>query len=284
MEGEKERERERGEEKESDETEEEEREKESDEEEDAEGAAMVWQEGYGEDDLGLPIMHWEALSLRIAELEKQEEERKEKSSSVLERGRVPMAWAEARERGRSRETWEEARERGRSRETWEEGEEDSTSRVTALTSRLQTQTNLQLCFINNSESEEEEEEENTRKMVTGKKGAVTVPQAPPTGNNSKSSGFKFEVRAALGALRDKLRTEQKKERPASSDTLLGKKRRLDRSDLVTFSTQELRALHSSLGQAIQDLSSELVGRLQTRDQLRTEQDAMLLEVQDMTSL
>ena len=79
MEGEKERERERGEEKESDETEEEEREKESDEEEeedDAEGAAMVWQEGYGEDDLGLPIMHWEALSLRIAELEKQEEERK----------------------------------------------------------------------------------------------------------------------------------------------------------------------------------------------------------------
>jgi len=33
-----------------------------------------------------------------------------------------------------------------------------------------------------------------------------------------------------------------------------------------------------------DLSSELVGRLLTRDQLRTEQDAMLLEVQDMTSL
>ncbi|XP_046872899.1 cilia- and flagella-associated protein 251 [Hypomesus transpacificus] len=274
MEGEKERERERGEEKESDETEEEEREKESDEEEeedDAEGAAMVWQEGYGEDDLGLPIMHWEALSLRIAELEKQEEERKEKSSSVLERSRVPMAWAEARERGRSRETWEE-------------GEEDGTSRVTALTSRLQTQTNLQLCFINNSESEEEEEEENTRKMVTGKKGAGPVPQAPPTGNNSKSSGFKFEVRAALGALRDKLRTEQKKERPVSSESLLGKRRRLDRSDLVTFSSQELQALHSSLGQAIQDLSEELVGRLQTRDQLRTEQDAMLLEVQDMTSL
>lgn len=33
-----------------------------------------------------------------------------------------------------------------------------------------------------------------------------------------------------------------------------------------------------------DLSSELVGRLQVRDQLRTEQDAMLLEVQDLTSL
>lgn len=33
-----------------------------------------------------------------------------------------------------------------------------------------------------------------------------------------------------------------------------------------------------------DLSSELVGLLQVRDQLRTEQDAMLLEVQDLTSL
>lgn len=68
MDGEKERERERGEEKESDET-----------EEDAEGAALLWQEGSSDDDLGLPIMHWEALSLRIAQLEKQEEERREKN-------------------------------------------------------------------------------------------------------------------------------------------------------------------------------------------------------------
>lgn len=68
MDGEKERERERGEEKESDEA-----------EEDAEGAALVWQEGYPEDDLDLPIMHWEALSLRIAELERQEEERRQRN-------------------------------------------------------------------------------------------------------------------------------------------------------------------------------------------------------------
>lgn len=67
MEGEKEKERERGDEKESDET-----------EEDAEGAALLWQEGYPEDDLGLPIMHWEDLSLRIAELEKQQEERRQR--------------------------------------------------------------------------------------------------------------------------------------------------------------------------------------------------------------
>lgn len=74
MDGEKEKERERGDEKESDET-----------EEDAEGAALLWQEGYPDDDLGypdddlgLPIMHWEDLSLRIAELEKQQEERRQR--------------------------------------------------------------------------------------------------------------------------------------------------------------------------------------------------------------
>lgn len=71
MDGEKERERERGEEKESDET-----------EEDAEGAAVLWQEGSA-DDLELPIMHWEALSLRIAQLEKQEEERREKNKVIV---------------------------------------------------------------------------------------------------------------------------------------------------------------------------------------------------------
>lgn len=67
MDGEKEKERERGNEKESDET-----------EGDAEGAALLWQKGYPDDDLGLPIMQWEDLSLRIAELEKQQEEQRQR--------------------------------------------------------------------------------------------------------------------------------------------------------------------------------------------------------------
>uniref|UniRef100_A0A3B3R1J6 Si:dkey-6n21.12 n=1 Tax=Paramormyrops kingsleyae TaxID=1676925 RepID=A0A3B3R1J6_9TELE len=194
MEGEKERERERREEKESDEAE--------DFGQAVEGAATVWQEEVNDDDLGLPIMHWEALSLRIAELEKQEEEKREKY-------------------------------------------------------KLQNRMNLQLCFINNSESEEEDE------------------------SGSKSGGLKQEVRAALSALRDKLRTEQKeKECTACCETPI-KRKKLDLSDLQNLSLQQLDALRISLTQSVH-LSSELVGRLLTRDQLRTEQDAMLLEVQDMT--
>lgn len=87
MEGEKERQRQQREEKDSNEAEDETRsdedaDNEEEEDEDSEGAALVWQEGYGEDNLGLPIMHWEALSLRIAELEKQEEEKKDKRAKV----------------------------------------------------------------------------------------------------------------------------------------------------------------------------------------------------------
>lgn len=53
-----------------------------DDEESSEVAALVWQEGYDEDTLSFPIMHWEALSLRIAELEKQEELKKEQKAKV----------------------------------------------------------------------------------------------------------------------------------------------------------------------------------------------------------
>lgn len=86
----------------------------------------------------------------------------------------------------------------------------------------------------------------------------------------------------------------------------------ERNDLKNFSLKELKALRTSLSKDVHgkpkyyvtycvqlmmsvvnnwaslcmcvDLSSELVGRLLTRDQLRTEQDAMLQEVQDMASL
>ncbi|XP_023672168.1 schwannomin-interacting protein 1 isoform X2 [Paramormyrops kingsleyae] len=252
MEGEKERERERREEKESDEAE--------DFGQAVEGAATVWQEEVNDDDLGLPIMHWEALSLRIAELEKQEEEKREK---YKEQECVSGGWRRERERG----CW---------RDAWDDGEEECNSRIIALTSRLQNRMNLQLCFINNSESEEEDEDEAVQQPLQ----AVHRPPAPVSG--SKSGGLKQEVRAALSALRDKLRTEQKeKECTACCETPI-KRKKLDLSDLQNLSLQQLDALRISLTQSVHDLSSELVGRLLTRDQLRTEQDAMLLEVQDMT--
>lgn len=43
------------------------------------GVSAAVQDVGSVDDPSLPIMHWEALSLRIAELEKQDEERRERA-------------------------------------------------------------------------------------------------------------------------------------------------------------------------------------------------------------
>lgn len=56
-----------------------------------EGAGRLCQNGESsEDDQDLPIMHWEDLSLRIAELEKQEEERRERAKVSGHEGSVKM--------------------------------------------------------------------------------------------------------------------------------------------------------------------------------------------------
>ncbi|XP_058637820.1 schwannomin-interacting protein 1-like isoform X2 [Onychostoma macrolepis] len=256
MDGEKEKERERGDEKESDET-----------EEDAEGAALSWQEGYPDDDLGLPIMHWEDLSLRIAELEKQQEERRQREKDL---DRLTVDWPEIRGLSSHRETYEDM-------------EDDCNSRLTALTTRLQSQMNLQLCFINNSESEEEEEEMEAKNEVAkqSSKSGSNQRLEKERGSSSastkktKSRGFKNDVRAALSVLRHKLRLEHKQTIPPSE--AVRERKHYERNDLKNFSLKELKALRTSLSKDIHDLSSELVGRLLTRDQLRTEQDAMLLE-------
>ncbi|XP_056317350.1 schwannomin-interacting protein 1 [Danio aesculapii] len=262
MDGQKEKERERGDEKESDET-----------EEDAEGAALLWQGGYPADDLGLPIMHWEDLGLRIAELEKQQEERRQREKDL---DRLTVDWPDIRGLSSHRETYEDI-------------EDDCNSRLTSLTSRLQSQMNLQLCFINNSESEEDEEEIEAKKEVakqSSKSGSSQKLEERGSSSAStkktKSRGFKNDVRAALSVLRHKLRLEQKQTIPPSE--ALKERKHYERNDLKNFNLKELKALRTSLSKDIHDLSSELVGRLLTRDQLRTEQDAMLLEVQDMTSL
>ncbi|XP_040006361.1 schwannomin-interacting protein 1 isoform X2 [Xiphias gladius] len=134
----------------------------------------------------LPIMHWEELSQRIAELEKQEQERRE-------RAKVSMG----------------------------------------------------------------------------------------TGHNGcHAAGLKQEVATALRTLRDQLLAEQKEKEAGSSG--VAKRKHLERWELQECSVQQLSSLRASLQQDVHALSSELVAHLLVRDQLRTKQDAMLLDVQDLT--
>ncbi|CAL8266544.1 unnamed protein product [Merluccius merluccius] len=213
-------------------------------------------------DQHLPIMHWEDLSLRIAELEKQEQQKRERaerrfdlSSAVSQSG---SSFLGEREEDRRGELW---------RAPWVEREEEERRRCRAavVTSRFHNHKNLQLCFINNSDSDEEEGS-NTRASSIG----------------SHPSGLKEEVTVALRALRDNLLAEERGKEQLASSSVVAKRKHLELSELHNCSLQQLRALEASLQQDIHELSSELVSQLLVRDQLRTKQDAMLLDVQDLT--
>ncbi|KAM9348518.1 uncharacterized protein ABDE67_010557 [Symphorus nematophorus] len=193
-------------------------------------------------------MHWEELSQRIAELEKQEQERRERSK----RG------TGARMQGGQGGAW---------RDVWEEEEEEEDFRRCRIAQRFHNHRNLQLCFINNSDSEDEDEGSN-------RKGAG--------GNCCHASGLKQEVVTALRTLRDKLLAEQKEKEHLASSSVVAKRKHLERWELQELSVQQLSSLRASLQQDVHALSSELVAHLLVRDQLRTKQDAMLLDVQDLT--
>ncbi|XP_041807541.1 schwannomin-interacting protein 1 [Chelmon rostratus] len=197
----------------------------------------------------LPIMHWEDLSQRIAELEKQEQERRERSK-------------------RGTEVRMEDSQGGMWGDVWEEEEEDF--RRCRVTQRFHNHRNLQLCFINNSDSEDEDEGGN-KKVSMGM-----------GGNGCHAAGLKQEVATALRTLRDKLLAEQKEKEHLASSSGVAKRKHLEPWELQQCSVQQLSSLRASLQQDVHALSSELVAHLLVRDQLRTKQDAMLLDVQDLT--
>ncbi|KAM8899977.1 uncharacterized protein AB9W97_010145 [Spinachia spinachia] len=133
------------------------------------------------DDLDVPIMQWEDLSQRIAELEKQEQERRERSKGE------PWGRREESRGGAWSDVWEEA------------GVSNRRRRVAVVTSPFHNYRKLQLCFINSSDSEDEEGK-GTKKVSMG------------TGRNGcYGTGLKQEVANDLRTLRDKLLAEQKDE-------------------------------------------------------------------------
>ncbi|XP_059913457.1 schwannomin-interacting protein 1 isoform X4 [Gadus macrocephalus] len=201
-------------------------------EEQEEGSGDLYLTSLG--DQHLPIMHWEDLSLRIAELEKQEQQKRERAESS-------SSFPGEREEERRGELW---------RAPWGDREDDQgrRCRVSVVTSRFHNHKNLQLCFINNSDSDEEE--------------GFSARVSPGAGGiGSHPSGLKDEL---------------------ASGSIVAQRKHLELPELHNCSMQQLRALEASLQQDIHELSSELVSQLLVRDQLRTKQDAMLLDVQDLT--
>ncbi|XP_073335028.1 uncharacterized protein [Pagrus major] len=252
-------------------------------------------------------MHWEDLSQRIAELEKQEQERRERSKGFCinlhdvtsslwsfiviqlrhnfivlvhcQRSHSVESLCSPAEQQTDAVRDELVNSRGTGvrveesqggvwRDVWEEEEEDF--RRCRVTQRFHNHRNLQLCFINNSDSEDEEEG-GSKKVSKGR-----------GGNGCHAAGLKQEVATALRTLRDKLLAEQKEKEHLASSSGVSKRKHLERWELQECSEQQLSSLRASLQQDVHALSSELVAHLLVRDQLRTKQDAMLLDVQDLT--
>lgn len=143
---------------------------------------------------------------------------------------------------------------------WDKDREEDVKKR-RLTSRFQ-QKNLQLCFINDGDSEEE--------------GGANSKVSTGTGRNQ----LKQEVVVTLRTLRDKLLDELRRENEDESPVQT--RRPMMPWELEQCSVQQLIVLKASLQRDVHELSAELVDQLLVRDQLRTKQDALLLDLMDLT--
>lgn len=119
---------------------------------------------------------------------------------------------------------------------------------------------MQLCYYNDGDSEDE---------------------GGAKGKGSAGCGLKQEVVVTLRMLRDKRLDELRRENKEQSQVRSAGSP-LVQSELEQRSVQELQGLRTSLQRDAHSLSAELVSVLLIRDQLRTEQEALLLDLLDLT--
>ncbi|XP_034144362.1 schwannomin-interacting protein 1 [Esox lucius] len=181
-------------------------------------------------------------------------------------------------------------------------------------SRPQSGVNLQVCFVNDSSSDKDSDAEDSRTETS-----LDTPLSPVSKQSSSLSdrdtgeedsdpledcGFwrvqrrlQEEARVALALARPMARMQVEVERqiqlhrrspvadllphlPHISEGLM--KRSLKRGDIRDMSLGQLQVITNDLHSQIQSLSGELVQLLLLRDELHVEQDAMLVDVEDLT--
>uniref|UniRef100_A0A4W4FIP0 Schwannomin interacting protein 1 C-terminal domain-containing protein n=1 Tax=Electrophorus electricus TaxID=8005 RepID=A0A4W4FIP0_ELEEL len=180
-------------------------------------------------------------------------------------------------------------------------------------SRLQNGVNLQMCFVNDSSSDKDSDAEDSRTETS-----LDTPLSPVSKQSSSLSDrdtgeedldsedgefwrlqrrLQEEARGALALARPMARMQVEVERqvqlhrrspvadllphlPHISESLM--KRSLRPIDLREMSLGQLQVITNDLHSQIQGLNEELVQLLVLRDELHVEQDAMLVDVEDLT--
>uniref|UniRef100_A0A674DV08 Schwannomin interacting protein 1 n=1 Tax=Salmo trutta TaxID=8032 RepID=A0A674DV08_SALTR len=183
-----------------------------------------------------------------------------------------------------------------------------------ISSRPQSGVNLQVCFVNDSNSDKDSDAEDSRTETS-----LDTPLSPVSKQSSSLSdrdtgeedsdpledcGFwrvqrrlQEEARVALALARPMARMQVEVERqiqihrrspvadllphlPHISEGLM--KRSLRRGDMRDMSLGQLQVITNDLHSQIQSLNEELVQLLLIRDELHVEQDAMLVDIEDLT--
>ncbi|KAI4903668.1 hypothetical protein NFI96_015005 [Prochilodus magdalenae] len=162
-----------------------------------------------------------------------------------------------------------------------------------LSSRLQNGVNLQMCFVNDSSSDKDSDAEDSRTETS-----LDTPLSPMSKQSSSLSDrdtgeedleqedcefWRVQRRLqeeARGKFSPGLSSIKLPHLPHISESLM--KRSLRPVDMRDMSLGQLQVITNDLHSQIQGLNEELVQLLLLRDELHVEQDAMLVDVEDLT--
>ncbi|KAH0512199.1 Schwannomin-interacting protein 1 [Microtus ochrogaster] len=184
----------------------------------------------------------------------------------------------------------------------------------SLSSRLQSGMNLQICFVNDSSSDKDSDADDSKTETS-----LDTPLSPMSKQSSSYSDrdtteedseslddmdfltrqkkLQAEAKMALAMAKPmaKMQVEVEKQNrkkspvadllphmPHISECLM--KRSLKPTDLRDMTIGQLQVIVNDLHSQIESLNEELVQLLLIRDELHTEQDAMLVDIEDLTSL
>ncbi|XP_053162115.1 schwannomin-interacting protein 1 isoform X4 [Hemicordylus capensis] len=258
--------------------------------------------GLQEQEPQLPTMDWEALEKHLAGLQFQEQETRSQKSNYTS--------AQKNER-------ESIRQKLALGSFFDDGPgiytSCSKSGKPSLSSRLQSGMNLQICFVNDSGSDKDSDADDSKTETS-----LDTPLSPMSKQSSSYSDrdtteeeseslddmdfltrqkkLQAEAKMALAMAKPmaKMQVEVEKQNrkkspvadllphmPHISECLM--KRSLKPTDLRDMTIGQLQVIVNDLHSQIESLNEELVQLLLVRDELHTEQDAMLVDIEDLTS-
>ncbi|XP_015262717.1 PREDICTED: schwannomin-interacting protein 1-like [Gekko japonicus] len=251
----------------------------------------------------VPTMDWEALEKHLAGLQCQEQEIRNQS----QKSNYTSAQKNERESIRQKLALGSFFDDGPGIYT-----SCSKSGKPSLSSRLQSGMNLQICFVNDSGSDKDSDADDSKTETS-----LDTPLSPMSKQSSSYSDrdtteeeseslddmdfltrqkkLQAEAKMALAMAKPmaKMQVEVEKQNrkkspvadllphmPHISECLM--KRSLKPTDLRDMTIGQLQVIVNDLHSQIESLNEELVQLLLIRDELHTEQDAMLVDIEDLT--